>query len=82
MPNGTLSDHDLLVRIDERVHTISSDYVTEKELKSGIDNTKSMIASAVVTHERKLHKGVSWALIGQILTTLILAGLALWKMLG
>jgi len=75
MSNGSLSDHDLLVRIDTTVNTIKAEYIDKDKLENKV-NTE------IVTHERKMHKGVSWALIGQVLVAIVVAGIAIFKMLG
>lgn len=75
MAPNTPSDHDLLIRIDEKVSTISSTYIDVDQLNAKVDKE-------IVTHERKMHKGVSWALIGQILVALLVALYALYKTIG
>lgn len=75
MPNGTPSDHDLLIRIDTTVNSIKANYIDKDKL----DNA---VTGSIVTHERKMHKGVSWALIGQVLVAIAVAGIAIYKMIG
>jgi len=50
MPNGTPSDHDLLIRIDTTVNEIKAEYIDKDKLENRVN-------SSIVTHERKMQRG-------------------------
>ena len=74
MPNGTPSDHDLLIRIDTTVNSIKANYIDKDKLENAVN-------SGIVTHERKMHRNISWGFIGQILTALAFTGAAIWAIM-